>query len=182
MIRVAHKYNLTFTALTIENQVKLSLPIWRHPGIRKSDYDSINRRKTAECLRVNHRTRTVDEAMTLATRKTTVARKPHTINQSGMARQNCGCPSCRRDRNELGCKNPGKCVDTAKALINCLPPKWNPTIANQELRVGLALTDNEIEVNARPLEVGEAKCFDPNFRLSSTENGFRIFAFEESLN
>ncbi|KAK7006790.1 hypothetical protein R3P38DRAFT_2415928, partial [Favolaschia claudopus] len=72
MIRVAHKYNLTFTALTIENQVKLSLPIWRHPGIRKSDYDSINRRKTAECLRVNHRTRTVDEAMTLATRKTTV--------------------------------------------------------------------------------------------------------------
>ncbi|KAK7016652.1 hypothetical protein R3P38DRAFT_2542022 [Favolaschia claudopus] len=94
------------------------MPIWKHPGLRKSQYDQVARRHAIDCLRSNHKIRTVEDTMVIASRRTIVAQKPHTVNNSGIARQNCGCVSCRRDRDELGCKNPGKCIDTAQALIN----------------------------------------------------------------
>ncbi|KAK6969574.1 hypothetical protein R3P38DRAFT_2814143 [Favolaschia claudopus] len=99
------------------------------------------------------------------------APKPHTMNESGIARQNCECTPCHHDRVELGCKNPGKCVDTAKALINCIHPKWNPNIDNCDV----------LELNASPTEIDTVKSFDPNFRLTDISGGFRIFAFQEAM-
>jgi hypothetical protein len=103
MIITARKYRLLFTGLSVSQDVKLQMPIWKHPAVRKSDYDHACRRQAATCLRSNHKVRSVEDALTIATRRTTVQRKPHTINPSGIGRQNCGCRSCQRDRVELGC-------------------------------------------------------------------------------
>ncbi|KAK7026949.1 hypothetical protein R3P38DRAFT_2413198, partial [Favolaschia claudopus] len=126
MITTAQKYELSFNALTISREVKLKMPIWRHPGVRKEDYDNACRRRACECLRSNHGVRTVEDVLVIATRRTLDLGKPHTANPSGISRQNCVCVLCRRDREELRCKNPGKCINVANLLIGCLHPKWRP--------------------------------------------------------
>ncbi|KAJ7635872.1 hypothetical protein B0H17DRAFT_881297, partial [Mycena rosella] len=113
----------------------------------------------------------------------TVARRPHTINpSSGIARKNCGCPSCNRDRNELGCEHPGKCIETALILINSIMPKWNPLAPTTDLCNELKLMAEELEANQGGVEIEKSMTYDPNFRLSSTTNGFRIFAGDDSMN
>jgi hypothetical protein len=66
-------------------------------------------------------------------------------------------------------------------LIDSILPKWNPTVPNPDLCKQLALTDEEQECNNLPITADRPMVFDPNFVLSHTESGFRIFAFEESL-
>jgi hypothetical protein len=82
----------------------------------------------------------------------------------------------------LDCKNPGKCIEMAKMLIDSILPKWNPTINNTDLEDELALTADEVELNSRPLQLETITTFDPNFSLAKMNDGFRIFAFEESMN
>ncbi|KAJ7809341.1 hypothetical protein B0H14DRAFT_2379808 [Mycena olivaceomarginata] len=107
------------------------MPIWKHPC----------RRDSARCLRVKHNVRSV--------RDTTVARKPHQVNPSGIGRKNCGCPSCYQDRSLFSCVHPGQCIETAKMLIDSILPKWNPNMPNHDLCDDLALTDEEPELNER---------------------------------
>jgi hypothetical protein len=102
MILTARRYNLKFTGLSIANEVKLNMPIWRHPGMKKYEYQRAKRHESAKCLRLNHKVRTVQDTLTIATRRTTNLRKPHQINP-GIGRKNCGCPLCLRDRTLL-CK------------------------------------------------------------------------------
>jgi hypothetical protein len=67
-------------------------------------------------------------------------------------------------------------------LIDSILPKWNPTAPNLDFCEELALTDKELECNKKPIETDARMFFDPNFSVSTLENGFRIFAFEDSLN
>lgn len=46
----------------------------------------------------------------------------------------------------------------------------------------LSLSNEELECNNNPIETDRAMTFNPDFTLSKMQNGFRIFAFEESLN
>jgi hypothetical protein len=109
-------------------------------------------------------------------------RKPHQVNPSGISRKDCGCPACHQDRTLLDCKHPGQCIETAKMLINSILPKWNPTMPNFDLCKELALTAEEREQNEKPIECDQVMVFDPNFALLNIPAGFRIFAFEDSLN
>ncbi|KAK7045288.1 hypothetical protein R3P38DRAFT_2490321, partial [Favolaschia claudopus] len=176
MITTAQKYDLTFTGLRVSQAVKLKMPMWRHPGVNKTAYETACRRRSSACLRLKHGIQTVEQTLMLASRRTVVANRPHSINPSGIARQNCACPSCRRDRNELGCTNPGICIETAKMLMNCICPKWNPTTPSGTTS---ALHENEITLNKTPIEIDEPKAFDPDITLWNLQDGFRIFAFEE---
>jgi hypothetical protein len=178
MILAARKYNLKFTALSVSNEIKLKMPIWKHPAMEKLQYQHACRRNAASCLRLKHQVRTVDDTLTIATRRTIVAGKPHQINPPGIGQKNCGCPLCHRDRTQLSCKHPGECIDTAKILIDSILPKWNPTLPNPDLCEQLALTADEQESNRLPITIDQPMIFDPNFTLSNIE-GFRIFAFEE---
>ncbi|KAJ7105007.1 hypothetical protein C8R44DRAFT_594279, partial [Mycena epipterygia] len=90
-------------------------------------------------------------------------------------RKNCGCPPCNRDRNEFGCLNPGKCIEFAKVLIDCIMPKWNPLVPMVDLCDDLKLTAVEGDANQREVKINEPMTYDPNFRLLSVQNGFRIF-------
>ncbi|KAJ7108771.1 hypothetical protein C8R44DRAFT_743999 [Mycena epipterygia] len=67
-------------------------------------------------------------------------------------------------------------------LIDSILPKWNPTMGNPDLSEELTLTVDELECNKKALETDQVTVFDPNFTLSHMTDGFRILAFEESLN
>ncbi|KAJ7747509.1 hypothetical protein B0H16DRAFT_1226303, partial [Mycena metata] len=84
------------------------------------------------------------------------------------------------DRNEFGCSNPGQCVETAKIMIDCIHPKWNPLVDNKDLCEGLQLSAVEQSANDHGGDEGDARLtFDPEFRLSDLSHGFRIFALED---
>lgn len=121
------------------------------------------------------------DALEIANRRTILGKKPHTVNPSGIGRRNCGCQLCRRDREDYGCQNPGKCIETAQLLIDSIHGKWNPTVQNRDLCEDLALTNEERESNEQPIKMNLEMVFDPNFRLSDLENGFRIFSFQDSM-
>jgi hypothetical protein len=55
--------------------------------MEKLQYQHACRRNAASCLRLNHQVRTVDNTLTIATRRTIVARKPHQISPSGIGRK-----------------------------------------------------------------------------------------------
>ncbi|KAJ7182495.1 hypothetical protein C8R43DRAFT_818176, partial [Mycena crocata] len=175
MISAAHEFNLKFTALSIGREVQLDMPMWKHPSVRSQAYKNACLRDAATCLRNQHEVCTVRDALVIATRQTTVARRPHTINPSGISRKNCGCPLCDRDRNELGCLNPGKCIETAQTLIECIMPKWNPLIPNIDLCDALKLTNDEMAANQHEIGIDEPMTYDPSFRLLNAKDGFRIF-------
>ncbi len=119
------------------------MPVWNHIALIGPKFEKIQRKEAVKCLRHNHNTRIVADILKIAERKTTVIRQPHSINPSGIGRKNCGCPLCRRDRLEFGCSNPGQCVEAAKALLDCIYPKWSPLIANNDLCDNLKLSEIE---------------------------------------
>ncbi|KAJ7611280.1 hypothetical protein FB45DRAFT_691419, partial [Roridomyces roridus] len=180
MIKTAKKYNLQFTGLSISNDILLQMPIWGHRGVNQGRFAKIRKKHGIKCLRENHKTTTVQSIIRIAQRATTVPGKPHRINPSGIGRKICGCPPCRRDRVELGCKHNGRCVEAAKALLDCLYPKWNPLTPRCDHCEYTTLEDEEQE---RIVDVGYDKetalTFDPSFRLTDFAHGFRIFASEE---
>ncbi|KAJ7271786.1 hypothetical protein C8J57DRAFT_1064925, partial [Mycena rebaudengoi] len=89
---------------------------------------------------------------------------------------------CYHDRAQLGCELPGECIETARILLDSIMPKWNPTVPSPDLCDELELTAMEREENTCPRESDRIITFNPDFTLSNMRSGFRIFAFEESLN
>jgi hypothetical protein len=172
MILIARKYKLKFTGLSVNNEVKLKMLIWRHPITNKVLYQQACRREAATCLRLNHQAQSVEDILTIARRRTIVTRKPHQVNPSGIGRKNCGCPLCYQDRTLLGCNHPGQCIETAKILVDSILAKWNPTMPNLDLCQELALTDDEMRWNSQPIETNQIMVFDPNFALSDMGSGF----------
>ncbi|KAJ7760867.1 hypothetical protein DFH07DRAFT_740445 [Mycena maculata] len=88
----------------------------------------------------------------------TNVRKPHTVNSSGIGRKNCGCVLCYRDRTQLDCAHPGKCIETAKMLIDSIFAKWNPAIPDLDLCEELSLTEEPYLGPAEDLAVNREKC------------------------
>ncbi|KAJ7120370.1 hypothetical protein C8R44DRAFT_737187 [Mycena epipterygia] len=52
---------------------------------------------------------------------------------------------------------------------------------NDDLCEELALKDEEVQQNEKALQTDQVLVFDPNYSLLNMSNGFRIFAFEDSL-
>ncbi|KAJ6548520.1 hypothetical protein B0H19DRAFT_1299293, partial [Mycena capillaripes] len=163
MVQTARKYHLEFTALSVSREIQLQMPMWNHLALVQSRFDKVRRKDAARCLLKNHRVRTVGDTVCIAGRITTLQRQPHSINPSGIGRKNCGCPLCRRDRVEYGCENPGECIETAKMLVDCIHPKWNPTVEIGDLCDQLALSDEEKSRNRTCDNCQETELtFDPN--------------------
>ncbi|KAK7046865.1 hypothetical protein R3P38DRAFT_3346454 [Favolaschia claudopus] len=180
MITAAKKFHLTFTALSISKEIQLQMPVWNHLAMTDANLERIRKKKNTSCLRQNHRVKTVLDILQIAHRTSTNYRRPHILNPSGVGRKNCGCPPCQRDRNEFHCRNPGECIETAKLILQCIPPKWNPEVENLDHCDTLALTEEEQLANKG---VGDDKTltFDPDYRLTDMSHGFRIFASDDYL-
>jgi hypothetical protein len=82
MILTARKYNLKFTALSVSEEMKLKMPIWKHPGTLEGRYRKACRRDAAKCLRIKHGVQTVLDTLTIANRQTVIARKPPLRNRT----------------------------------------------------------------------------------------------------
>ncbi|KAJ7696325.1 hypothetical protein B0H17DRAFT_889530, partial [Mycena rosella] len=59
MILAACKYKLKFTGLSIGQNIKLKMPIWKNLAVNKQCYQQACHRDSAKCLRLNHQVRTV---------------------------------------------------------------------------------------------------------------------------
>ncbi|KAJ6459912.1 hypothetical protein C8R45DRAFT_842964, partial [Mycena sanguinolenta] len=59
MILAARKFNLKFTGLSFSKELKVALPMWKHPGVNRASYQRACRRDSAKCLRLNHAAYTV---------------------------------------------------------------------------------------------------------------------------
>ena len=161
LIQTARKHKVKFTGLSISMEIRLQMPIWRHISVDKKLYMKACGFLAAHCLRNKHNVVTVHDLMIIAHRSTIVARKPHQQNPSGIGRKNCACPPCHKDRTQLGCENPGKCILVAQMLLNSTHPKWKPTMNNHDLCSELALTEDEQHMNQKTLQDDEAVAFDP---------------------
>ena len=60
-------------------------------------------------------------------------------------------------------------------------PKWNPLAPTTDLCDKLKLTAEELEATRNEIKIDEPMTYDPNFRLNSTTNGWRIFAEDDSM-
>ncbi|KAJ7694398.1 hypothetical protein B0H17DRAFT_844703, partial [Mycena rosella] len=59
MISAAQEFNLKFTALSIDREVQLEMPMWKHPAVCYPTYKNVCLRDAATCLRNIHEVRTV---------------------------------------------------------------------------------------------------------------------------
>ncbi|KAJ6456667.1 hypothetical protein C8R45DRAFT_943478 [Mycena sanguinolenta] len=151
------------------------MPVWNHLALSANKFDPIRRKEALKCLRQNHNTHTVKDILEIADRKITCPNRPHLVNPSGIRRRDCGCPP---DRIEFQCKNPGECVGMAKQLLQCIHPKFNPTVENQDLCSELVPSVSERPENGRGHEDDTILTFDPDFRLTDrTAQGPRVTAF-----
>ncbi|EPS98431.1 hypothetical protein FOMPIDRAFT_58886, partial [Fomitopsis schrenkii] len=167
MIATAKKYGIQLEALRIGKALKKRLPAWYHLGaINKTK--NLNNKKTSECMRNNHGVRVVADLVTLTTRD------HNTTDWSNASEKTeCTCEGCRNDERK-GCKNPVRCCEAAKEILDQLPPKWHPDREPQE--DGLTLTTKRHGKNREAKENGSAILFNPTVteRGGLTEN-FRIF-------
>jgi hypothetical protein len=72
-------------------------------------------------------------------------------------------------------------IETAQTLIGCMMPKGNPLAPTTDLCDKLQLTAEELEATRNEIKIDEPMTYDPNFRLNSTTNGWRIFAEDDSM-
>ncbi|KAI5986633.1 hypothetical protein EDD15DRAFT_2174739, partial [Pisolithus albus] len=93
-----------------------ALPIWFHVGALPS-LKKLNNFFYSHCLCDHHHISSTKGITNIAcTRLCTT----HT-NQGS-----CDCATCSKLRKSAGCLKPFKCINTAKKILDCLPPKWVP--------------------------------------------------------
>ncbi|KAH9857855.1 hypothetical protein C2E23DRAFT_712245, partial [Lenzites betulinus] len=164
MIKTAKKHNVSTDLPNPGEELKALMPIWYHVGAtqgRASENTPTNR-----CLRRNHKVQTVAACLKIAKRRTTVPEHRQT--------KDCGCRECTRDRRELQCKAPFKCIRAARKAIERLNDKWKPE-ENRE-KDGLSLTRRRKDANTIAVSTGDDVLFNP----STTEeaplsSAFRVF-------
>lgn len=162
ILKTAKKFNVRWEAISIAPEIARQLPIWFHLGA-SNDIKKLNNTPSANCLRINHDVRYVQDLEVVIRRSDPNHRTHH----------ECPCAHCTRDRARR-CRNPIKCIKVANELLTCVQPKWNP--ATSSPNYNLNISPEQI-----PQDIGENKgnsliIFDPIFPSpASIEEGFRVF-------
>jgi hypothetical protein len=118
----------------------------------------------SKCLRERHGVRSVGQAEQLA--------EPPPDHK----RRWCKCTLCQRLRRDK-CKDPAKCIERAKRLLDTLPGKWDPMNENT-----IAEGNNHERADLDE-EGGEWITFKPHsLVLGELSNAFRIFTDGEVYN
>ncbi|KAJ3826136.1 hypothetical protein F5880DRAFT_1467340, partial [Lentinula raphanica] len=154
MMKVAKKYAVELDHIGLPKDALLQMPLWYHVGADPSKVQR-NRSAAAKCLQNNHRISTVHDAIQLLQRLEEEEHYPANF---------CRCQQCAHDKDQLGCRDPHKCITAVAERLNQLKPTWNPTKHD----------DNDLSIENITLEEGDA-CFRPypaNLQLLSN---FRVF-------
>ncbi|KAK0497129.1 hypothetical protein EDD18DRAFT_1072839 [Armillaria luteobubalina] len=164
MLRMARDFNVRMDMLTPSQQVRRDIPLWYHRGFEKG-WQKRYGSKTYQCLMAKHSVETAGDAMDVAARLDSPTHKK---------RENCGCTTCHADRTQSGCKNPHKCMVTAKIMLDRLTKKWDPRHPDQD--DGLDLSPEDHQQNLEAIMNNEVIRFDPNIDRDCTlADGFKIF-------
>jgi hypothetical protein len=136
MFSVAHKYNVSFEALKITEELKGSLLAWHHVGTLRK----ILNRARAVCLREKHDVRSVADLTRIV--------------QNASSRENhhrqiahCACNQCKADRTR-GCKKPWHCAKEAWSMLDLIKPKLRPG-TSLPMQDGLSLTQRQKKAKER---------------------------------
>ncbi|RPD53729.1 hypothetical protein L226DRAFT_446382, partial [Lentinus tigrinus ALCF2SS1-7] len=118
MIRTCEKYNLRPEGIAFSRDILRSMPMWFHREI-----DALKARKLARaskvvtCLREKHSLKTVGDFENFVTN----------FHAPGhLERASCKCGGCMWMKQSIGCAHPDACAKRARALLDLLPPKWDP--------------------------------------------------------
>lgn len=158
MLIVGKKFNVRMDTLKLPLALKRQLPIWYHIGAEQK-LNSATMRPTSLCLRKNHGVRTVNDVLTVTKRQTDVYLDNGGKIRRHLARKNCACETCRKDRLN-GCENPSKCCLAAKELVKLLFPKYAPNM--NPTADGLSLTPRRVQANRVAEESDGIITFDPS--------------------
>lgn len=163
MLNIAKEFNVAFQPILLSNDLKRQLPIWFHIGATQK-IKKLTNTKQSKCLRINHGATLVRHIEDIA----------HRNDAHHSDRINCACIHCKHDRNVLHCSNPHKCKTTAKQLLQCLLPKWDPAITPPTDNLNHILL--QIDENQTNEQGNESKFFDPTIITEGQlSDGFRVF-------
>ncbi|KAI0824108.1 hypothetical protein BC628DRAFT_1298487, partial [Trametes gibbosa] len=162
MLSVATKYGLRPEGLAFARTTLRRMPMWDHcltdpVVIRRLAAKSA----VTTCLKKKHGLLTVGDFEAFAARMDSPAHCPALT---------CACNICEEMITQERCTNPHRCLERAKAIMNALPPKWDPRCEHPE--------DYEEEQMNEQLTLGikDGRVFD---RTITTHGGvgniFRIF-------
>jgi len=114
LIKSAWASTLTFAPLKLSKRLKQQLPAWLHLSATPRTYN-----KTKDkCLQSIHRAQRTKDLI-----KSCKCLSPP--NPQHHPRRNCTCTPCH-DNREKGCKNPHKCAENAKKILDGLAPLLTP--------------------------------------------------------
>ncbi|KAI0081366.1 hypothetical protein K474DRAFT_1562372, partial [Panus rudis PR-1116 ss-1] len=121
MMKVAQKYNVRLDAIKLSKVAKKSLPIWYHVG-GTDNLKTLNNSPRAQCLRKNHKVRTIGDLLKIVRRENRPMMDPPHIKQN-----HCSCQYCREDSIE-GCTAPHSCTQCAHKLLQRLHDIWKISV------------------------------------------------------
>ncbi|KAI0054771.1 hypothetical protein BV25DRAFT_1763480, partial [Artomyces pyxidatus] len=164
MLSTAKKYHVNFAALAVSKDLKLQLPAWYHLGATSKRMGP-----RSHCLQRNHNSKRITDLIKITHR----LEPPEPGTRKHVARCNCACISCAKDR-ENDCVNPHKCALEAKARLTLFPPKTDPAVV--PLPDGLTLTPTRLTMNRAARKANGTVLFDPSVTCRTTlAECFRIF-------
>ncbi|KIJ49175.1 hypothetical protein M422DRAFT_246981 [Sphaerobolus stellatus SS14] len=158
LYKTAKASGLVIDAPEISNEVKKLRLIWYHPTIMEGfEWNG----KWANCLKRRYKVMTVGDLADYVQRDL-----PHNHSR----RRRCQCPICK-EMKAKGCETLVECVTNTQALLNLLPPKWDPQCAPSPLTLNeWARTVNE---DPETPETG----FQPSSLLIDIHDRFQVLVF-----
>ncbi|KAG6894055.1 hypothetical protein C0992_007657, partial [Termitomyces sp. T32_za158] len=116
--KIARRHGVRTEGLAFEREMVRARPIWFH-GEAADTIRRLNHGTQSECLKTNHDAYTVGDMEKIVS---CLLRPDHSPSEE------CECRGCLEIDMMTGdrCKNPHACAKRAKALLDTLPPKWDP--------------------------------------------------------
>ncbi|KAF5367955.1 hypothetical protein D9758_004520 [Tetrapyrgos nigripes] len=159
IIKTIKDFKIRQEGLAYSREILREMPIWLH-GHANARIHLLNRSAASECLKKenHHNLRTVGQAEDLAAR---LQEEEHEADSL------CQCQQCVWISTTYQCLNPHACMTRAKALLDTLPPKWDPRQTQPE--------DHE-PLHAPTSEEKDITVFDMRITVRGTlTDTFRIF-------
>ncbi|KAJ7200070.1 hypothetical protein B0H12DRAFT_986191, partial [Mycena haematopus] len=158
MIKVGRTHGVDINAIAVSREIQEGMTIWYHRKsyANRSVYNT--NVHVVECLRKNHRIRTVRDAVLLGAKLD--APRHRRV-------KNCRCATCQITKTLTKCKNPNGCYTKARDLLDASEEKWDPREPQPE--------DHEEDRDLED-ENPETRTFDTRVTTHGTvADTFRIF-------
>ncbi|KAL1661067.1 hypothetical protein GGF50DRAFT_20505, partial [Schizophyllum commune] len=167
LLETAKEHGVRLEGLAFSREILRNMPMWYHKHADKTKMNQMAAKsKATECLRDNHKLRTVGDFELMATHRSEPAHRRR--------RRSCPCETCEKMRTEERCEYPDACFERAERFLDTLPSKWDPRGEHPE--------DYETR-RRRRMAAGDKADFDRNITVQGNlGNAFRIFTEGETYN